>query len=118
MSRVCRRLAGHRIPAGATVVFSPYLLHRRPDVFPDPERCDPDRWLPETARPAMRKALVPFGGGVRECAGDGFAMSEATLVLASILTRWTLDAVPGSDVRLAAYGALQPEGLRLRAVAR
>ncbi|MFE3798041.1 cytochrome P450 [Nocardia tengchongensis] len=92
------------------------MLHRRPDVFPDPERFDPDRWLPENARPVMRKALVPFGGGVRKCAGDGFAMSEATLVLASILTR--LDAVPGSDVRLAAYGALQPEGLRLRAVAR
>ncbi|MGW4356201.1 cytochrome P450 [Nocardia sp. NPDC004582] len=111
-------LGGHRIPAGATIVFSPYLLHHRADVFPDPERFDTDRWLPHNVCPSSRKALVPFGGGTRKCAGDGFAMSEAALVLASIMSRWTVEPVPHSTVRLAAYGALQPEGLRLRTVAR
>ncbi|GAB0108217.1 cytochrome P450 [Nocardia sp. JMUB6875] len=110
-------LGGHRIPAGAAVVFSPYLLHRRADIFPGPERFDPDRWLPENIRPVMRKALLPFGAGTRKCAGDTFAMTESALVLATILTRWSLRPVPGT-VRLAAYGALQPDGLYLTPKAR
>ncbi|BAW08465.1 cytochrome P450 [Nocardia seriolae] len=121
LSRVATRdtiLGGHRIPSGTTLVFSPYLLHHRPDVFPDPDRFDPDRWLPANVCPVMRKALIPFGGGTRKCAGDTFAMVESALVLASILTRWSLDPVPDTRVRPAAYGALQPDGLRLRAVGR
>ncbi|AYF74783.1 cytochrome P450 [Nocardia yunnanensis] len=120
LSRVTTKpatLGGHHIPAGAPIVFSPYLLHRRPDVFADPDRFDPDRWLPGAPRP-LRSALIPFGGGTRKCAGDTFAMTESALVLASILTRWSLHPVPGAGVRLAAYGALQPENLRLRAQSR
>ncbi|MEV0104218.1 cytochrome P450, partial [Nocardia sp. NPDC050789] len=86
LSRVTTKptvLGGHPIPAGAPIIFSPYLQHHRPDIYPEPDRFDPDRWLPENQHPAMRKALIPFGGGTRKCAGDSFAMSEASLVLAS-----------------------------------
>ncbi|MVU76852.1 cytochrome P450 [Nocardia sp. ET3-3] len=121
LSRVATKdalLGGHRIPAGAAVVFSPYLQHRHAELFPDPERFDPGRWLPGESLPMMRKALIPFGSGTRKCAGDTFALTESALVLASILTRWSVHPVPGSQVRLAAYGALQPEGLRLGLTAR
>ncbi|MEC3953700.1 cytochrome P450 [Nocardia sp. CDC153] len=106
----------HPIPAGATVVYSPYLLHHRPDSFPDPDRFDPDRWL--STNPTARKSLIPFGAGTRKCAGDTFAMTEATLVLAWILTRYTVHSIPTGQVRLIPAGALQPGGLRIRLAAR
>ncbi|MFD7844810.1 cytochrome P450 [Nocardia sp. NPDC059764] len=79
---------------------------------------DPDRWLADNQHPAVRKALIPFGGGTRKCAGDTFALTESALVLASIMSRWTVEPVRRNTVRLAAYGALQPQGLYLRTVAR
>ncbi|UGT45349.1 cytochrome P450 [Nocardia yamanashiensis] len=109
-------LGGELVPAGSSVAYSPYLIHHRPDLFPDPERFEPDRWLPGHSVP--RKALIPFGGGTRKCAGDTFAVIEATLVLARILTRFSVHPVPSSPVRLVAAGALQPGGLRLRLTAR
>lgn len=56
-------LAGFTVPAGADVIVSPYALQRDPGVFPDPERLDPDRWLPERVTPAQRQAFTAFGGG-------------------------------------------------------
>ncbi|WP_189548187.1 cytochrome P450, partial [Streptomyces gelaticus] len=58
-------LGGHRIPAGTNVVWSPYLLHHRPDLFPSPTVFDPDRWNPQHSTPPSRDACIPFGGGAR-----------------------------------------------------
>ncbi|MER7766465.1 cytochrome P450 [Kitasatospora sp. NPDC096140] len=91
------RLGGHRVPAGATVLVSPYLLHRRADVFPCPGRFDPDRWL-TTARPAAG-TYAPFGLGARSCLGDTFGTTEAVLAIATIAARWTITPAPGRPVR-------------------
>ncbi|MEU6199526.1 cytochrome P450 [Streptomyces sp. NPDC047061] len=83
-------LGPHLLPAGTGLAYSPYLLHHDPGVFADPDRFDPDRWLPERAASVSKGAFVPFGGGVHKCIGDTFGMTEATLALATIAARWTL----------------------------
>jgi pentalenene oxygenase len=92
-------LGGHHIPAGTTLAYSSHLLHHRSDLFPDPERFDPDRWLPENAGNIPPGAYIPFGHGARKCAGDTFAMTEAVLVLASLSARWWLQAAPDVAAR-------------------
>ncbi|WP_159395460.1 cytochrome P450 [Streptomyces albireticuli] len=88
-------LGGVKLPAGTTVFFSPYILHHLPEVFPAPEDYEPDRWLPERASRRQKAALLPFGHGARRCIGDTFGMTEASLALATIATRWRL--APDSD---------------------
>lgn len=112
-------LGGHPIPAGTTVVYSPYLIHYRPDLYTDPERFDPDRWDSTHRPPPPRDAFIPFGGGARKCIGDQFSMIEATLALATIAARWQLRSLPDQPVRPDTSPiTLQPRGLRMRAVAR
>ncbi|MEU7299449.1 cytochrome P450 [Streptomyces sp. NPDC007189] len=88
-------LAGRRLPEGAAVLYSPYLLHHDPASFPDPERFDPDRWLPGRPTAEQRRAMMPFSAGSRKCLGDEFAMVEATAALATIARRRRLRQVPG-----------------------
>ncbi|WP_218023286.1 cytochrome P450 [Nocardia altamirensis] len=107
-------LGGHRMPAGSTVVCSPYLIHHRDDRHADPERFDPDRH----GERLPRGALVPFGAGARRCIGDSFATAEVTLALATLTTRWRFESVAGERVRAAPRFVLAPRTLHLRTVAR
>ena len=101
-------LGGVDIPAGASVYFSPYSLHRDPRWFPDPTRFDPGRWLPETERTLPRGAYLPFGAGVHRCVGEAFGVSEVMTILATLLPRWRF--TPGSGrVRAKAVVTLRPE---------
>ncbi|MFE0522998.1 cytochrome P450 [Streptomyces sp. NPDC058954] len=112
-------LGGRHIPAGTDVAFSPYQIHHRGDLFTEPERFDPDRWAPDRAGAIPREAFLPFGGGARKCIGDAYALTEATLALATIAARWRLEPTPGRRVRAAPYAlALGPKGLFMRTVAR
>ncbi|GAB2729942.1 cytochrome P450 [Streptomyces bullii] len=88
-------LAGCRLPRGATVLYSPYLLHHDPASFPDPDAFLPDRWLPGGDGARRDGALIPFAAGSRKCLGDAFAVTEATVALASIAARWRLRHRPG-----------------------
>jgi pentalenene oxygenase len=120
LTRVATRdttLGGHHIPAGANIIYSPYLIHHLPGVFTDPERFNPGRWDGESSTPP-RGAIIPFGGGPRKCMGDTFAVTEATLTLATIAARWHLEHVPGTRVRPARGLVLHPRGLRMRATSR
>jgi cytochrome P450 len=83
---------GYRLPAGARVVYSIYLTHRQPENWPEPERFDPDRFLPEVAKTRPPYSYVPFGSGPRMCIGAAFAQVESKIVLARLLqrTRFTL----------------------------
>ncbi|MEO6951389.1 MAG: cytochrome P450 [Polyangia bacterium] len=97
-------LDGVECPAGTVVMFSPYTLHRRPDLWADPERFDPDRFLPEAEAARSRYAWLPFGAGPRICIGMGFALMEGQLILARMLqrARYTLlaDEVPEPSATL------------------
>lgn len=101
-------LGGYRFPAGAILIISPYLLHRRPDAFPDPERFDPDRWTPEHEAKLPRYAYLPFSAGPRVCIGNHFAMMEAHLILATLVQRVTFDLVPGQRVEPVMMVTLRP----------
>ena len=108
-------VGGYRIPAGANVVMSPWILHRDPRYFPDSEKFDPDRWLPEKAQKLPRFAYFPFGGGPRQCIGASFAMMEATLLLATIAQRFQFRAEPGHLVTPTPSFTLRPkQGIRMQ----
>ena len=100
---------GYRVPAGDLVVLLPYVTHRHPDFFDDPDVFDPDRFSPERRREVSRWAYFPFGGGKRVCLGQHFALMEAQLVLAMVASRLELHRVerpPAED----AYVTLRPVG--------
>jgi cytochrome P450 len=88
-------VAGYRVPAGALVVAVFGELHRNAAHWPDPDRFDPDRFLPEVAATRDHYAYLPFGGGPRSCIGDHFATLEATLALAVIVRDWHVRATGG-----------------------
>lgn len=78
-------LGGYSIPAGRIVLIYPYLLHRDRRWWDDPEQFDPDRWAPERRDTGAKGAYLPFGGGARQCIGNGFALMELRLTLATLL---------------------------------
>lgn len=104
-------LAGHRLPRGATVLYSPYLLHHDPASFPDPDRFLPDRWLPGRAPAVPPGAMIPFAAGTRKCIGETFALTEATVAIAFIARHWRLRHLPGHVERLRPAASLGPRDL-------
>ncbi|MGX1910782.1 cytochrome P450 [Streptomyces phaeochromogenes] len=108
---------GHLIPAGADVLVLPWVTHRHPDLWDDPERFDPDRFTPEREAARHRYAWFPFGGGPRACIGQYFSMLESVLALAALLRSYELEAVD-TEVPLTAGITLQATGparVRVRA---
>lgn len=91
-------LCGVRIPAGKVVLLSSYAVHRLPQYWEDPEAFDPLRFTPERSADRPRFAYFPFGGGPHQCIGNSFALTEATLILASIAQRFRLELIPGQAV--------------------
>ncbi|MCA9907354.1 MAG: cytochrome P450 [Anaerolineae bacterium] len=91
-------LGGYPIRHNSIVFTSPYTMHRHPRYFPDPERFLPERWTPEQEKTLPRYAYFPFGGGPRVCIGNGFAMMEARLVLATIVQQVQLRLVAGQQI--------------------
>lgn len=114
VTTVDTEIGGQRIRAGDTVVCSPYLIHHRDDLYPDPERFDPDRHLSRLPR----GAFVAFGAGARRCIGDSLAIAEMTLALATLSARWRFESISGERVRPAPRFVLGPRALRLRTMER
>ncbi|MGW6705284.1 cytochrome P450 [Streptomyces sp. NPDC054956] len=100
---------GHTIPAGADVILSPWVTHRHPRYWPDPERFDPDRFTPEAEAARPRYAWFPFGGGPRACIGQHFSMLESVVALAMILRAYEFEAVD-TEIPVAAGITLQTRG--------
>jgi cytochrome P450 len=107
-------LGGYALPAGAELLYCLTALHRSPELYADPMRFDPDRWLPERAAAIPRSAYLPFGAGRHRCIGEGFSWAELLVVSAAVLRRWNLTPEPGTHVREAAWMTVQPRGLTMR----
>jgi cytochrome P450 len=105
------QIGGWRIPAGTEIAYSPYALHRDPEVYPDPTRFDPDRWLPGRAADLAPRTFNPFGAGHHKCIGDSFAWTEMNIVVASIARHWRLRLAAGHSVREAIAEVPRPDAL-------
>ncbi|MEA2348999.1 MAG: hypothetical protein QOG62_2786 [Thermoleophilaceae bacterium] len=99
---------GHPVPKGATVIIPAHAIHHDERFWPEPEKFDPSRFLPENAKGRHRSAYLPFGGGRRICIGTSFALLEATLITALMSQRFTFDLVPGHPVEPEATLTLRP----------
>ncbi|MBI3245252.1 MAG: cytochrome P450 [Deltaproteobacteria bacterium] len=95
------RIGGRDLPAGVVATACIYLTHHHPDVWPNPKRFDPDRFLAKRPSPYE---FFPFGGGNRYCLGAAFALYEMKIVLTRVLSRVTLRAAPGRTVRVVRRG--------------
>jgi len=108
-------LDGWAIPKGTLVFLSPYLTHRHPEFWENPEGFEPGRFAADRAKARHRFAYFPFGGGPHLCIGETFAMTEAVLVLATIAQRYRLELAPGERVEPAALVTMRPrDGLPMR----
>ena len=101
-------IGGYPIRRRTSVLCSQYVLHRRPDSFPEPERFDPERFTPERERELPRYAYLPFGAGHRVCIGNHFALLEGHLLLATLAQRVRFELATGQDVAPRLLVTLRP----------
>jgi cytochrome P450 len=99
-------LGGYPVEAKATLVISPYVLHRNSDVFANPEDFNPDRFSTEPPK----YTYLPFGAGPHACIGQSFAMQEIALVLATMMQKYRIELVPGQQIEAEPLITLRPNG--------
>ncbi|MDA9981434.1 cytochrome P450 [Gammaproteobacteria bacterium] len=105
---------GYRIPVGSNLFISPYVTHRRADLWPDPEKFIPERFASGQRDRHPRYAFFPFGGGRHTCLGEPFVRMEALMILAAIQQFFELKIVPGFEVVPQAVVTLRPrDGIRV-----
>ncbi len=102
------RVDQYTLPAKSIILMSPYVVHRNPRWFPEPEKFDPERWVPEQVATRPKFSYFPFGGGARVCIGERFAWMEGVLLLATLGQGWRLRLVPGHPVETRALLTLRP----------
>lgn len=113
------RIADIGVPAGSQILIPIYAIHRHRKLWTDPDRFDPDRFLPEQEALRPRMQYMPFGGGPRVCIGQAFAIMEAQVLLATFVraARFTWDGKhepePVSRVTLRPMGGM-PLGVTMR----
>jgi cytochrome P450 len=107
----------YTLPAGSNIVLSQWVTQRDARWFPEPDRFIPERWNEDAAAKLPRFAYFPFGGGPRVCIGAGFAMMEATLLLATIAQRFRMHLTPNQRIAPLPSITLRPRngiGVRLQ----
>jgi cytochrome P450 len=85
-------------PPRTIFIMSPWVMHRDPRFYAQPDHFEPDRWTPAFRAALPKFAYFPFGGGPRQCIGESFAWMELVLVVSTIAQRWSLKLVPGHPV--------------------
>jgi cytochrome P450 len=108
-------IGGYDIPKGSLVLVNTYALQRDPRFFEDPERYDPDRFARGWEERVERYTYLPFGGGPRVCIGNGFALTEARLILATVAQHYKLSLEPYEPIKPVQLVTLRPSGpVRMR----
>jgi cytochrome P450 len=103
------RIGGHDFPPGETVLLSQWVMHRDPRYYDDPDAFRPERWLDGLADRLPPGAYFPFGDGPRRCIGQGFAMLESALVIATLAQRFRFRLAPGRNVATEPLVTLRPK---------
>ena len=110
-------IGGFKIPKGTWVFVSPYLTHRSPEYFPNPEGFDPDRFENGFMKSLPKCAYFPFGAGARQCIGNNFALMEVKIILATLAQRYQFFLEEGHSVVAKPLITLRPlQGMRMRVV--
>ena len=108
------QIAGYDFPSGSTMLMSQWVMHRDTRYYSDPDAFRPERWLAGLADQLPAGAYFPFGDGPRRCIGQGFAMLEAAIVIASLAQRFTFRLVSGHPVVPEPLITLRPRhGIRM-----
>src|SRR5512142_501822 len=102
------RIGGYYIAPDTVIAVCIYSLHRHPQFWEEPERFNPDRFLPEASARRHKFSYVPFGAGPRQCIGNNFGLMEAALVIASMALRFELHLMPGIEAEPQALFVLRP----------
>lgn len=103
-------LGGYEIPAGAVLAAPQLIVQRDARWFEDPLEFRPDRWTPEFRSSLPRYAYYPFGGGPRQCIGEGFALMESKLILAAVGQQWAVRHDPRHRIKMLPLISLRPKG--------
>jgi cytochrome P450 len=107
-------IRGYHIPAGSQVLMFPWVTHRDPRFFAEPDAFQPERWTEEFINQLPKYAYFPFGGGPRACIGNYFAMMEIVLLLATIGQKFRLSLVSEHPVTLLPAMSLRPrDGIKV-----
>lgn len=99
---------GYRVPAGSLVTIAPFITHRHPEFWSNPEAYIPERFTADLVEKRPRYAYYPFGAGARICLGQHFALLEGMLVLADVAQRYRFEIAPGLHVEPEFVGTLRP----------
>ena len=104
------QIGGFDIPVDSTIIFDLYLTHRLPQYWHDPERFDPENFLPERSAGRPRFAYFRFGGSPRQCVGNELALMEIKLILARMIQLYRFTLISKPPIRMNALSSLQPRG--------
>ena len=109
MTLASYRIGKYLLPPRTLLMMSQWIMHRDARYFPDPDRFDPERWTPEARSSRPKFSYFPFGGGPRQCVGEGFAWTEGVLLLVALAQHWTMRLVPGHPVEPQPRLTLRPK---------
>jgi cytochrome P450 len=108
-------LGGYRLPRGWLAFVIPWVMHRLPAYWQDPEQFDPERFSPERSADRPKFVYLPFGAGPRQCIGNHFALIEANVILATLASRYRLRLAPNHRVEPWPLISLRPRfGMPMR----
>jgi len=100
---------GRRIPRGSFIAIMPWVVHRHKKLWAEPERFDPDRFLPERAAGRSRYAYIPFSVGPRTCVAASLGLAEIQIAFAVLAQRLRFRLVPGQTIEPTAWSTLRPK---------
>jgi cytochrome P450 len=101
-------IGGYTIPAMSLITLAPYVVHRSPEYWPDPERFDPERFSAENSAGRPKFAYIPFAAGPRVCIGNSFSLMEMVYTFAMAAKRFNLKQVTDEEIPAEFTGTTHP----------
>lgn len=102
-------IGGFHVAKDTAIFLSPWIVHHDPRWYAEPDVFMPERWLKDKSELPARETYIPFGGGPHICIGNGLAMMEAVLLLATLLQHYHVSVLPEHTVELELVGTVRPK---------